>query len=65
MTVRYLAQELYHWTKRVEELEKALAGSAALDPEARAGLEAELRQARQEMEHYRTVLAAKKEKTIV
>ena len=63
MTVRYLAEELYRWTRKVEDLEKAL---AALDPtgdiEARTGLETELRQARQELAHFRAVLESKKER---
>jgi hypothetical protein len=62
MTVRYLAEELYRWTRKVEELEKALAaletGGAMA---ARARLEMELRQARQEMAHFRAVLSSKKE----
>jgi hypothetical protein len=65
MTVRYLAQELYRWTKRVEELEKAMADPETTDQQERAGLEAELRQARHEQEHYRAVLAAKKEHPLV
>jgi hypothetical protein len=63
MTVRYLAQELYRWTRKVEDLEKAL---AALEPEAsvreRTRLEMELLQARQELAHFRTVLEAKKDR---
>jgi len=61
-TIRFLAQELYRLTRRVEELEKALP-SASL--EERARLENELRQARQEQEHYRSLLAAKKEKPVI
>ena len=31
MTVRYLAEELYRWTRKVEDLEKALAAMEAGD----------------------------------
>ena len=34
MTVRYLAEELYRWTREVEDLEKTL---AALEPGSRPG----------------------------
>jgi hypothetical protein len=66
MTVRYLAQELYRLTKRVEELEHALAAlgeKASL--EERRRLEAELFQARGERNQIRAVLEAKKEKPLV
>jgi hypothetical protein len=64
MTIRYLAEELYRWTRKVEELEKALAAlEAGGTMEARSRLEAELRQARHEQAHYRAVLESKKEKT--
>jgi hypothetical protein len=63
MTVRYLAEELYRWTRQVEGLEKAL---AALDPEAsvqeRTRLEMELLQARKELAHFRSVLESKKDR---
>ncbi len=66
MTVRYLAEELYRWTRRVEELEKALAalhaGSAMAE---RVRLEEELRQAKQQQAHFRAVLTSKKEQTRV
>ncbi|MGA9755580.1 MAG: hypothetical protein WBV23_10610 [Desulfobaccales bacterium] len=61
MTIRYLAEELYRWTRKVEELEKAL---AALEAEAlpeRNRLAMELLQAKQEVAHFRAVLEAKKE----
>jgi hypothetical protein len=63
MTVRYLAEELYRWTRKVEDLEKALAAMEAGDalPE-RTRLEMELLQARQELARYRTVLESKKER---
>jgi len=65
MAVRYLAQELYRWTRRVEELEKALGALSPDDFTTRAGVERELLQARKELEHYRAVLAAKKEKPLI
>ena len=66
MTIRFLAQELYRLTQKVEELEAAL---KALGDEAplteRARLETELRKTRKEMEQTRAVLEAKKEKPLV
>ena len=61
-TIRFLAQELYRLTRKVEELEKALKDMSL---EERTRLEAELFQARREQEHYRNLLAAKKEKPAV
>jgi hypothetical protein len=62
MTVRYLAQELYRWTRKVEELEQALATLAPEAPLAeRVRLDTELRQAQQEQERFRGMLEAKKE----
>ena len=66
MTVRYLAQELYRLTRKVEELEHALAAlgqEAALDERRR--LEGELHQARKDRDQTRAVLQAKKEKPLV
>lgn len=63
MTVRHLAQELYHWMKRVEELGKAMAELAPEALEKRVNLEIELSQARQQVEHYHKLLAAQKEET--
>ena len=64
MTVRYLAEELYRWTREVENLEKTL---AALEPmgtmEERNRLEAALRQAQQQQAHFRAVLTSKKDRT--
>jgi hypothetical protein len=62
MSVRYLAEELYRWTRTVEDLEKAL-GALGLDTSQaeRARLETELRQARQELARVRAVLESKKE----
>ncbi len=62
MTVRHLALELYHWMKRLEELEKARAKLAPEALEERLRLEAELLEARQQVEHYHKLLEAQKEK---
>jgi hypothetical protein len=61
-TIRFLAQELYRLTRKVEELEKALKKASS---EELARLEAELFQARRDQEHYRSLLAAKKEKPVI
>ena len=66
MTVRYLAEELYRWTRKVEDLEKTLAaleGDFAI--EERDRLETELRQAKQQQAHYRAVLESKKDRTMI
>jgi stress-induced morphogen len=64
MTIRYLAEELYRWTREVEDLEKTL---AALEPtaalEERNRLDTALRQAKQQQAHFRAVLTSKKEPT--
>jgi hypothetical protein len=64
--IRFLAQELYRLTKRLEELEKSL---AALKPDAplseRVRLETAVLQARKEVEHYRQLISAKKEKPLI
>ncbi len=60
MTIRYLAEELYRWTCKVDELEKALAALEADAPE-RNRLAMELSQAKQEVARFRAVLEAKKE----
>jgi hypothetical protein len=63
MTVRYLAEELYRWTRRVEDLEKTLAALEVEFPlEERDRLETELRQAKQQQAHYRAVLESKKDR---
>lgn len=63
MSVRFLAQELYRWTRRVEDLEKALATLAVRGAfKERARLEIELLQARNELARVRAVLEAKKER---
>lgn len=63
MTVRHLALELYHWMKRLEELEQA---RAKLEPSAplaeHTRLENELVQARRQVEHFHKLLEAQKEK---
>ena len=64
MTVRFLAQELYRLTKKVEDLEKALAALPGPSPE-RARLEADLFLARKDRDHYRALLDSKKEKPVV
>lgn len=61
-TIRFLAQELYRLTRQVEELERALKEAHSED---RSRLEAELFQARRDQEHYRSLLAAKKEKPAI
>ncbi len=62
MSVRYLAEELYRWTRKVEDLEKALAAlGIEADLKERTRLEMELLKARQEVAHFRSVLEAKKE----
>jgi hypothetical protein len=63
MAVRYLAQELYRLTKRVEELEAALAAADESAPlAARHRLETDLLAARAERDRFRARLEAKKEK---
>ena len=64
MTVRYLAVELYRWTREVENLEKTLAAlSPTIAMEERNRLEAALRQAKQQQAHFRAVLTSKKDQT--
>jgi len=62
MSVRHLALELYHWLKRLEELEQA---RARLGPEAppaeRNRLGAEIFQARKLVKYYRALLEGQKE----
>ena len=64
MTIRFLAGELYRWTRKVEELEKALAALEADAPE-RNRLAMELLQAKQEAARFRGVLEAKKEYPLI
>ena len=66
VTIRFLAQELYRLTQRVEELEAAVAGlGEGASLRERARLEAELLQARKEREHLKAVLESKKEKPLI
>ncbi len=65
MSIRYLAEQLYLWTKRVKALEQALAALGEAPHPDRAKLEAELFQAQKERDHYKSVLESKKEKTLV
>jgi hypothetical protein len=66
MTVRYLAEELYRWTREVEDLEKSLAAlEAGSSPQERERLEAALRQAKHQQAHFRTVLESKKARTTI
>ena len=66
MTVRYLAEELYRWTRKVEDLEKTLAAlEVEFTLEERDRLAAELRQAKQQQAHYRAVLESKKERPMI
>jgi hypothetical protein len=63
MTIRYLAEALYRWTREVENLEKALAALELMGTlDERNRLEAALRQARQQQAHFRAVLESKKER---
>jgi len=61
MSIRYLAAELYRCEKQVQELEKKLAALGTQVTPDRAALEAALLQARKERDHFKALLAAKKE----
>ena len=64
MAIRYLAEELYRWTREVEDLEKTLAAlESTVVIEERNRLEAALRQAQQQQAHFRAVLTSKKDQT--
>jgi len=63
--IRYLAQELYRLTKKVEELERRLAALGTAPSPERGPLEIELFQAKKERDHLRDVLESKKEKPLV
>jgi hypothetical protein len=66
MTIRYLAEELYRWTREVEDLEKALAALAPTRTlEERDRLETALRQAKHQRAHFRAVLASKKDRITI
>jgi len=63
MTVRYLAEELYRWTREVEDLEKTLAAmESTVAMEERNRLEGALRQAKHQQAHFRAVLESKKDR---
>ncbi len=67
MSIKYLAQELYRLTRRVEELEKQLQSfreRGEPSPEW-SRLEAELAEAVKERDRLRGVLEAKKEKPLI
>lgn len=67
MSVRYLAQELYRYTRQVEDLERTLAtlGPDATLSKERTRLKTELLQAKHELAHLRAVLEAKKEPPMI
>jgi hypothetical protein len=66
MTVRYLAEELYRWTREVEDLERTLAAlESTVALEERDRLEGALRQAKHQQAHFRAVLESKKERTTI
>jgi hypothetical protein len=61
MSIRYLAVELYRCEQKVLALKDKLAQLGQQASSERAGLEAELFQARKERDHYKAILEAKKE----
>ncbi|MFW6122986.1 MAG: hypothetical protein ACOC6L_01965 [Thermodesulfobacteriota bacterium] len=65
MPIRYLAEELYRLTKKVEELEKRLAALGSGPSPERGPLEIEILQTKKERDHVRAVLESKKEKPLV
>lgn len=65
MPIRYLAQELYRLTKKVEELERRLSALGTGPAPERGPLEIELLQTKKERDHVREVLESKKEKPLV
>ncbi len=65
MTIRFLAQELYRLTRKVEELDAALAALGEGPASERSRLEAELFKARKDLAQARAVLESKKEKPLV
>jgi hypothetical protein len=66
MTIRYLAEELYRWTREVEDLEKTLAAlSSTATQEERNRLDAALREAKHQQAHFRAVLSSKKDRTTI
>jgi hypothetical protein len=65
VTIRYLAQELYRLTQKVEEMERRLAALGTGPSPERGPLEIELFQTKKERDHLREVLESKKEKPLV
>jgi hypothetical protein len=66
VSVRYLAEALYRWTREVEDLEKTLAAlEAGTSLEERERLETALRGAKHQQAHFRTVLESKKAKITI
>jgi hypothetical protein len=63
--IRYLAQELYRLTQRVEDLERRLAALGSAPTPERGSLEIDLFQTKKERDHLRDVLESKKEKPVV
>jgi hypothetical protein len=63
--IRYLAQELYRLTQRVEDLERRLAALGSAPTPERGPLEIDLFQTKKERDHLRDVLESKKEKPVV
>mgnify|MGYP005841546471 CR=1 FL=1 len=61
MSIRYLAVELYRCERQVQELENKLAALGTQATETRSALQAQLLQAKKERDHYKALLAAKKE----
>jgi hypothetical protein len=66
MSVRYLAEELYRWTREVEDLEKTLGAlEAGSSLQERERLETALRGAKHQQAHFRAVLESKKTRTMI
>jgi hypothetical protein len=65
VSVRYLAQELYRLTHKVEELEERLVALGTGPTSERGPLEIELLQTRKERDRIREVLESKKDKPLV
>jgi hypothetical protein len=63
--IRYLAQELYRLTQKVEELERRLTALGTAPSPERGPLEIQFFQAKKERDHLRDVLESKKEKPLV
>jgi hypothetical protein len=63
--IRYLAQELYRLTQKVEELERRLAALGTGPSPERGPLESELFQTKKDRDHLRDVLESKKERPVV